>query len=457
MPIKTYKIISFGCQMNAYDSEVMAGVLEARGLEPIEEERDADVVFMNTCIVRASAENRAWARIRQWKPLKEKHPERIFAVTGCLAQRDAEALLDRAPFVDLVLGTRSIPNLPALLDHLERGGDPIACTDEFDTPYETDSVAVRRSSLRSLVTIMQGCNNWCSYCIVPSVRGRERSRPLGAILDEIKALVSCGSREVTLVGQNVNAWRGSKNGREWEEHGPSKEEAELDFADLLDHVNAIEGLERIRYITSHPRDAGERQFNAVADNPKVCDHFHLPAQSGSNAILEKMNRGYTREHYLDLIRSIRETMPDAAITTDLIVGFPGESESDFEQTLDLVKEVRYDAAFTFYYNPRSGTRAAEWEDDVDLDTKKDRLARLIEIQEAISLEKNRAWEGREMEILVEGPARRARAEEGKGNMMGRTTGDKCVVYDGDPEDKGHLVRVRITEGASHTLFGKQLS
>ncbi len=443
--------------MNAYDSEVMAGVLEARGLIPVEDEAAADVVFMNTCIVRASAENRAWSRIQQWKPLKEARPERIFAVTGCMAQRDANGLLDRAPYVDLVLGTRAIPNLSAQLDHLERGGEPIACTDEFDMPYDTDSLPVRRSSLRSLVTIMQGCNNWCSYCIVPHVRGRERSRPLGAVLDEIRALVACGCREVTLVGQNVNAWRGEENGTQWLKHQNRDTGDYLDFADLLDHVNNVEGLERVRYITSHPRDAGQRMIDAVAANPKVCDHFHLPAQSGSNEVLKRMNRGYTREHYLELIDMVREKNPDPAITTDLIVGFPGETEADFEQTMELVKQVRYDAAFTFYYNTRTGTRAAEWEDDVSLDIKKRRLAELIKVQETISLEKNKAWEGREVDILVEGSARRARAEEGKGAMMGRTTGDKCVVYDGTPADQGHIVRVRIDEGASHTLFGKRIS
>jgi tRNA-2-methylthio-N6-dimethylallyladenosine synthase len=303
---------------------------------------------------------------------------------------------------------------------------------------------------------MQGCNNWCSYCIVPTVRGRERSRPAGAILDEIRALVACGCREVTLVGQNVNAWRGTQEGTQWMTHGRDDENPTLDFADLLSRVNAVEGLKRIRYITSHPRDAGRRHIQAVAGNSKVCDHFHLPAQSGSTAVLERMHRGYSREQYLDLVQQIRETLPDATITTDLIVGFPGETESDYEATLSLIETVRYDAAFMFYYNPRSGTRAARWDDDVTLETKKARLARLIQLQEAISLEKNRSLEGRRMEVLVEGPARRARAAEGKGTMMGRTNGDKCVVFDGEPEDKGRLLEVEITEGASHTLFGRRL-
>ena len=287
---------------------------------------------------------------------------------------------------------------------------------------------------------MMGCNNWCSYCIVPTVRGREESRRAGVILDEIQALVQCGCREVTLVGQNVNSYR----------------DGETDFAGLLERVNAVDGLLRVRYITSHPRDANDRHLDAVAALPKVCDHFHLPAQSGSTPVLARMNRGYTREDYLGLVRRVRQRLPEATITTDLIVGFPGETGADYEQTLDLVREVRFDSAFTFLYNVREGTRAAEWEDDVPLTVKKERLARLIEIQERISLEQNQALAGKTLEILVEGPARRAEQKGGRGQCVGRTTGDKCVVYDGSPSDTGRLVRTRIVEGAAHTLFGERI-
>jgi tRNA-2-methylthio-N6-dimethylallyladenosine synthase len=480
---RTYQIITYGCQMNASDSELMAGILEARGLSPARQEAEADVLLVNTCIVRDSAEQRAQGRIARLKGLKAGRPNRIIGVCGCMAQRDAEAIFDQYPHVDLVLGTRAIPSLSAMLDHVLNGESRVACVDGIpesagrmdksdgsDEPDGSDNlqaptfsirnpqsairnpqssalstqhslaVPVRRSALRALVPIMMGCNNWCSYCIVPTVRGREESRRAGAILDEIQALVQCGCREVTLVGQNVNSYR----------------DGETDFAGLLERVNAVDGLLRVRYITSHPRDANDRHLDAVAALPKVCDHFHLPAQSGSTPVLARMNRGYTREDYLGLVRRVRQRLPEATITTDLIVGFPGETGADYEQTLDLVREVRFDSAFTFLYNVREGTRAAEWEDDVPLTVKKERLARLIEIQERISLEKNQALAGKTLEILVEGPARRAEQKGGRGQCVGRTTGDKCVVYDGSPSDTGRLVRTRIVEGAAHTLFGERI-
>ena len=439
MSLETYHITTFGCQMNAYDSELMAGILEARGLRPAPSEDDADVLLFNTCIVRGSAEQRAVGRIGRLRPIKERHPERILGVCGCLAQRDAHTIFETAPHVDLVLGTRAFGHLSALLDRVQNGERPVACVDEAADPYDIQTVAVRRGGLKALVPIMTGCDNWCSYCIVPAVRGRESSRPAGSVIDEIRSLASTGCREATLVGQNVNSYR----------------DGDTDFAELLGRVAEIEDLWRIRYITSHPRDAGERHLDAVANLGKVCDHFHLPAQSGSTRVLERMNRGYTREHYLDLIESVRKHLPDAAITTDLIVGFPGETDADYRETLSLVEEVQFDAAFTFLYNVREGTRAAEWGDDVSLEVKKERLAALIELQEDISLEKNRAWEGREVEVLTESRARRADQPDARGNMMGRTTGDKCVIYHGDAEDVGRLVNVRITEGAAHTLFGEK--
>jgi tRNA-2-methylthio-N6-dimethylallyladenosine synthase len=298
---------------------------------------------------------------------------------------------------------------------------------------------VRQSSLRALVTIIYGCNNWCSYCIVPAVRGPERSRSAGTILDEIQALVGSGCREVTLLGQNVNSYR----------------DEGIDFASLLEQAAAVPDLWRIRYITSHPRDASERHLDAVARLENVCESFHLPVQSGSTPVLERMNRGYTRAHYLGLIERIRRQMPGAAISTDIIVGFPGETDSDYEQTLDLVRQVRFDSAFTFLYTPREGAKSATWADDVPLEVKKERLARLIALQEQISLEKNREAEGTAAEILVEGPARRAEANEGL-QMIGRTRGNKCVIYDGEAADVGRLVEVKITEGASHTLFGQKV-
>ncbi|HUT24797.1 MAG TPA: tRNA (N6-isopentenyl adenosine(37)-C2)-methylthiotransferase MiaB [Sumerlaeia bacterium] len=440
MALETYKIVTFGCQMNAYDSEVMAGILEARGMRPVADEAAAQLLMLNTCIVRASAERRAVGRIAALRPLKAAHPDRILAVCGCMAQRDAAALLEKAPHIDLVLGTRSIPCLSALIDRILGGEGPIACVEACEDPYGTEAAPVRRSALRGLVAIMHGCDNWCSYCIVPAVRGGEKSRPAAVVIQEIETLVAGGCREVTLVGQNVNSYS----------------DGETDFAALLERVNRIDGLARIRYITSHPRDAGQRHLDAVERLEKVCDHFHLPVQSGSNRVLERMNRGYTREHYLHIVGEIRRRLPRATVTTDLIVGFPAESQDDYALTLDLVEEVRFDAAFTFLYNVREGTRAAGWPDDVPLEEKKRRLARAIETQERISLEKNQAIIGRTVELLVEGPARRSGADGGTGAMMGRTTGNKCVVFEGQPQDAGRLVRVRITGAASHTLFGERI-
>ncbi len=435
----TYHIINYGCQMNAYDSEIMAGILEARGLRSVREEKDADIILVNTCIVRGSAENRALGRISRLKAHKQADSDRIIAVTGCLAQRDADALLKRFPFIDLVIGTRSVTALSSLLDRVLAREGPIAYTEEVEDLFDLPVAPIRKSRLKALVTIMTGCNNFCSYCIVPYVRGREVSRPWASISAEIESLLADGCRDITLVGQNVNSY--DSDG--------------LDFAALLEKVNTLDPLYRIRYITSHPRDANSRHIDAVARLDKVCDHFHLPAQSGSTPILKRMNRGYTRDDYLRLALEVRERMPHATITTDLIVGFPGETEEDFEQTMDLVRRVRFDSAFTFYYNVRTGTKAAEWEDDAPLEVKKERLSQLIALQEKISLENNEARLGNIEEVLVEGPARRSEDPAHAGQMMGRTTGDICVIYEGDAKDAGHLVPIRVTRAAAHTLFGEK--
>jgi tRNA-2-methylthio-N6-dimethylallyladenosine synthase len=437
--VNTYKIVTYGCQMNAYDSELLAGILEARGLRRVEEDSEADVLLVNTCVVRGSAESRAMGRIDAMKRLKDENPERIIGICGCMAQRDGLSLVERAPHIDLVMGTHALSSLSAFLDRIRAGDGPVVCTNESDNPYETDAVPIRKSDLRALVPIMVGCNNWCSYCIVPVVRGRERSRPIDTIVDEVRALVDGGCREVTLVGQNVNSYH----------------DGDVDFAGVLERVSAIEGLWRIRYTTSHPRDANARHLDAVERSDKVCDHFHLPVQAGSDRVLERMNRGYTREHYFALVREIRRRMPDAAITSDLMVGFPGETEEDYRQTLDLVETVRFDAAFTFLYNVREGTRAAEWPDDVPLDTKKDRLARLIRMQEGIQRERNEEWVGRTVEVLVEGRARRNDRDGCAAHLLGRTTGDKCVIFEGAESDIATRVRVRIVHVSAHTLFGER--
>lgn len=431
-----YHILTYGCQMNAYDSEHLAGVLQGRGMQQTEDPAEADLILVNTCVVRGSAEQRAIGMIGRLKEYKKRTRPATIGICGCMAQRDAEALVKRFPYIDLVLGTRAIACLPSLLDRIEAGGGPVVETAFLEDPFEQGATPRRQSALRALVPIMTGCNNWCSYCIVPKVRGPEKSRSIQSILEEIESLAAKGCREVTLVGQNVNSYLHDG----------------IDFAGLLEKVHAIDVIWRIRYITSHPRDANARHIEAVRDLPKVCDHFHLPAQSGSTDVLERMNRGYTREAYLKLIKAVRENIPRATITTDLITGFPGETEQDFEQTLSLVREVEYDSAFTFFYNPREGTRAAEWEDDVPLEEKKRRLAALIALQEEISLQRNQALIGQERVVLFEGPARRS--APGAPRLVGRTTGDKCVVVVAPEEQTGRLAKVRITDAAAHTLFGE---
>ena len=340
---RTYHITTFGCQMNAYESELMEGMLSARGWLPAPAEDQADIVIYNTCVVREGAEQRAMARLEQLKALKRQRPGLIVGVTGCMAQKEADGLRRSLPHLDLILGTRAIPRLNPLLDTLLATGQPQVCVDMLDDAYPADVTPRRHNRLKALVTIMLGCNKNCSYCIVPRTRGREVSRPLDTILAEVRGLVEEGYREITLVGQNVNSyqWQGVAFGR------------------LLREVDAVAGEAWIRYITSHPRDCNEAHIAAVAECANICENFHLPAQSGSSPVLRNMYRGYTRERYLDLVARVRAAVPGATLSTDLIVGFPGESDEEYRQTLDLVRQVRFDSAFMYMYSPRPGTPAAE--------------------------------------------------------------------------------------------------
>lgn len=432
-----YCIITYGCQMNDSDSEMIGAMLAARGWERVSGEAEADVVLVNTCTVRRSAEQRALGRISQLQRLKQLRPEMIICVCGCLAQQQGQELLRRAPYVDLVVGTRDLARLPQLLEEVDSTGKKIAATDSLDRPVHYEARLVRPAQLKALVTIMYGCNNFCSYCIVPYVRGREVSRPKSEIIAEIRDRVSTGGcKEVLLLGQNVNSYC---NG-------------DVDFPDLLAEVSQIEELARIRYITSHPKDASLKLIDRVAELAALCENFHLPAQAGSNRILERMNRHYTREDYLGLVREIRSRIPHAVISTDLMVGFPEETEADFNDTMELVEQVRWDSAFMFMYTPRPGTRAAQSEDSVPMELKKERLARLIQRQEEISEAKNQALIGHIEEVLVEGYSKRSRKQ-----MMGRTRGDKVVIVPGDEQLIGRIVSVRISGASAHTLFGELIS
>lgn len=434
---QAYHIITFGCQMNEFDSELMAGLLEGMGYRPTESLDDADLVMINTCCVRESAENKIWGLLGTLKRYKRKKPGLIIGISGCMPQQEGMAaeIRRRFPFVDLVLGTHNRHELPRLVDEVRKGRSPVEAVwqEAQDIP---EGLPVRRvSGLRAWVPVIYGCNNFCTYCIVPYVRGRERSRNPQAILEEVRRLVAAGYREITLLGQNVNSY-----GRDLAEG--------TDFADLLSLLDGVDGLWRIRFTTSHPKDFSEKLIAAVASLPKVCEHIHLPAQAGSNRVLHRMNRRYTREEYLELVEKIRAAMPGVALSTDLMVGFPGETRKDFEDTLDLVRRVQFDQAFTFVYNPRRGTPAADWPDQVPVAEKTARIQELIRVQQEIGLARNRAEEGRVLDVLVEGPSA-TRPDL----LAGRTRTNKTVVLPGDLTLVGRLVRVRIEEGHLTHLTG----
>ncbi|MGQ9755273.1 MAG: tRNA (N6-isopentenyl adenosine(37)-C2)-methylthiotransferase MiaB [Desulfotomaculales bacterium] len=432
-----YHIVSYGCQMNDYDSELMAGLLEEAGYERVDEPGKADVIVINTCCVRETAERKVWGFLGTLKRLKRRKPETVIAVTGCLPQQDgaAEHIRRRFPHVDLVMGTHNRHELPRLVDEARAAREPL-CAVWQEAGEVIEGLPVHRESkLSAWVPIMFGCDNFCTYCVVPYVRGRERSRRPEDIVREVEALVAQGYREVTLLGQNVNSYgRGL--------------EPPTDFASLLERLDRIEGLWRIWYTTSHPRDFTQRLIEVIANSEKVCEHFHLPVQAGSNRILRRMHRGYTREDYLRLVDGIRAAVPGASITTDIMVGFPGETDVDFQDTLDLVRRVQFDQAFTFVYNPRKGTPAARMPDQVPAEVKSRRIQELIAVQREISLAKNRAEQGKVHEVLVKGPS-----ETDPGRLAGRTRTNKTVVFEGAPVHIGTLVPVEIIEGKLTYLVG----
>ena len=429
-------IKTFGCQMNEHDSERMLALLEVCGYQETKRWEEADVILVNTCTVREKPEQKAYSILGRFQQIKEYKPYAIIGITGCVAQQRGEELLARMPALDFVLGPGKIHTLPDILRDMEKGKRGI-CSLGFENGYPVNLPIPHTKQLRAYVTIMQGCDNFCSYCIVPSVRGRERSRPSNQILAEIDALVQRGTKEVMLLGQNVNSYA---------KHNP----AELTFHQLLAKIDAIPGLERIRFTTSHPKDLTEELIEDFRALEHLCEHFHLPFQTGSNAVLEKMNRGYTREKYLTQVRTLREVTPQISITADVMVGFPGEGDDDFTQTLELVEEVEFDGLFSFKYSPRQGTRAAQWKNDVPLTVKQRRLAILQELQRGITLKKNKRLEGTIKEVLVEGSSRKS-----PHTMMGRTRCNRIVNIPGGSEMVGELFTVKITEGLQNSLRGER--
>ena len=432
-----YKILIYGCQMNEHDAEVLAGQLQEMGYCPTEKESEADLIILVTCAVRDHAEQKVYGKIGELSRLKQDNPDLILAVGGCMSQQPdvARKMQQRFPYLDIIFGTHNLTAFPQLLRRASKGEEPIVQIWERADAMPEQLPRVRSDELKAWVTIMYGCNNFCTYCIVPYVRGREHSRQPVSIVAEIEDLVNRGYKEVTLLGQNVNSY-----GKDLAQ--------ESDFAELLRLVNAT-GIPRIRFMTSHPKDISPRLIQAMANCDGVMEHLHLPVQSGSNRILRAMNRGYTREQYLTLVQQIRSAVPNMVLTTDIIVGFPGETEQDFQATLDLIEEVRFDAAFTFAYSPRSGTPAAEMLHQVPEEISKDRLQRLIDAQANISRECNQRLLGSVQEILVEGPSKTDPEK-----LTGRTRGNKLVHFSGSTRLVGQIVSVRIREAQTWYLMGE---
>ncbi|MDU2066302.1 MAG: tRNA (N6-isopentenyl adenosine(37)-C2)-methylthiotransferase MiaB [Sporomusaceae bacterium] len=432
-------IYTYGCQMNQADSEKLEGQLRQAGYEATDSQEQADLILINTCCVRESAEKKIYGKIGEFKRLKALNPNLILAIAGCMAQKDREKLLKKAPHVDLVLGTNSADQLVAAIEKIETTREKIVAVWEQSPAFGEEGPAVRHGQLNAWVPIMYGCNNFCTYCIVPYVRGRERSRRPEDILAEIADLGRDGFKEIMLLGQNVNSY-----GKD--------ADFGFDFADLLTAVDQAGSVPRVRYMTSHPRDMNEKVIEAIASGKTLCEHFHLPIQSGSNEIMRRMNRGYTRDTYRKIVETIRHKIPHASLTTDLIVGFPGETEELFLETLEFIKEIQFDAAYTFLYSKRSGTPAATFDEQVTLDVKKDRLNRLMEVQNEVSLTLNRKLAGEIVEVLVEGPSKNDPTV-----YTGRTRTNKIVLWDkGATEQAGDFISVKIDKAQTWVLKGTRI-
>lgn len=455
---KRFYLETVGCQMNVLDSELVAASLLAAGYEAVDNRRDADVILFNTCSVRQHAEDKIYSALGRLKRVKDRRPDKIIGVLGCMAQKDQAGIFKRAPHVDLVVGPGQIGQLPLLLSQvgtermpvleisLGRKGKPQAEVKESFEQYDPMRMAeARQSAHQAMVRIMFGCDKFCTYCIVPSVRGPEQSRPATEIEAEVAQLADQGCLEVTLLGQTVNSYQDSSNGNT------------VQLADLLGRLNEIEGIRRIKFVTNYPRHMDDALLQAVRDLKKVSPYLHVPAQSGSNTMLKRMKRGYTVEEYRDMLERIWATVPGAAITSDFIVGFCGETEEDFEQTVDLVRHGRFKNSFIFKYSPRTGTKAVElFDDDVPEDVKRRRNNELLAIQNTISQEENDPFVGRTVEILVEGPSKNALKQGADGEsvqLTGRTVCDRIVVFDGPGNLTGQTLSIRIDAANSFTLFG----
>lgn len=449
--MKKYKINTYGCQMNVHESEKIAGLLEDMGYTPTQTDDDADIIVFNTCCIRDTAERRAFGNIGVTKAVKKRNPDIVLAVVGCMPQQDgvAQSIKEKYPYVDIVLGTRNISSLPQEITKVLEARKSVKkrsdkkyrcfnCEQPIDYLSIDENMPTARTSYpNAWVNIIYGCNNFCTYCIVPYVRGRELSRSMDSVLDEVKKCVDEGYKEITLLGQNVNSY------------GNDIQDSNVNFASLLREIDKIEGKFRVRFMTSHPKDLNDEIIDAMAQSDKICSNIHLPLQAGSNKVLKDMNRRYTREHYLELIAKLRDKMPDIGITTDLMVGFPTETEEDFADTMDIVNTVRYSNAFTFIYSPRKGTPASKM-DQIPYAIKQERIGRLIKLQNKITKEISEKYIGNVYEILCEDVAPKF-----DGMVCGRTDSGRLVTFEGTKDDIGKFIPVKITQSRSASLFGNR--
>ena len=438
MDKKLFCISTYGCQMNEEDSEKLSGMLKSQGYERTENKEEASIIIFNTCCVRENAENKVFGNLGQLKQLKKKNPNLVIAICGCMMQQVgmADKVLKTFPYVDIIFGTHNAHKFPEYLHRVLQEGVQVKEILNKEEGIVEGLPIDRKSDVKAFVTIMYGCNNFCTYCIVPYVRGRERSRKSEDIIKEIEELVSQGYKEITLLGQNVNSY------------GKGLEE-DIDFAGLLRKVNEVKGLERVRFMTSHPKDLSDDVIMAIKECDKLCEQVHLPVQSGSSRILKEMNRHYDREYYLDLVKKIKSEIPDVTLTTDIIIGFPGETEDDFLDTLSLCEEVGYDSAFTFIYSRRNHTPADKMENQIPDDIKHDRFNRLVEAINKKVVIKNKEYEGKVVEVLVEGPSKN---DETK--LTGRTRNGKLVNFAGDEKLVGELVNLKIVRAQPFSLIGE---
>lgn len=432
-----YMIKTYGCQMNEHDSEKISWILENMDYSETNELEEADLIIYNTCLVRENAELKVYGKLGSLKRLKRENPDLIIAVCGCMMQREdiRNVILTKHRHVDIIFGTHNIHKLPQLINNHLKTGETIVDIVEDSREISENIDANRKYGFKAFVNIMYGCNNFCTYCIVPYTRGRENSREPELILKEIKGLAESGCKEVTLLGQNVNSYGKTLN-------------RNYGFTDLLKDINKIEGIDRIRFMTSHPKDLSDELIECYGTLDKLCSHLHLPVQSGSNKVLKEMNRNYTKENYLNVINKLKKRVPDIGLTTDIIVGFPGETEEDFNETLDLVKQVEFDSAFTFLYSIREGTKAATMESQIDDKVKHDRFQRLSDTLNEISLRNNEKLIGEVFEILVE--------DISKNNpevLTGRTRTNKLVHFKGSEDLIGSIVKVKIETVKTFTLEG----